>query len=94
MKEILPGSGISLTDFVTLSTYFLMTMTAFFTLRERRHRWINGLFLLVFGVAWLVVVASDRPLGAKVFATLLLISISTVEVLFAKRRRADSRRPL
>lgn len=87
MQDLFSGSGISAADFLALSLYFLMTMTAFFTLKEARHRRLNGLFLAAFVFYWLIITLSGRPLETKIFATLLLGSIALVELVVSKRRK-------
>ncbi|MBV9923599.1 MAG: hypothetical protein JOZ96_01055 [Acidobacteria bacterium] len=87
MQDLFAGSGIAAGDFLSLSLYFLMTMTAFFLLKEAKHRRLNWLFLAAFVFYWLLIVASVRPLETKVFATLLLGSIALIELAVSKRRR-------
>lgn len=87
MQDIFSGSGISASDFLALSLYFLMTMTAFFLLKEARHRTLNLLFLAAFVFYWLIILASGRPSETKMFATLLLGSIAVIELVVSKRRK-------
>lgn len=87
MQEIFSGSGIAAADFLALSLYFLMTMTAFFTLKDGRHRRLNVLFLGAFVVYWLVIAVSGRSPETKLLATLLLGSIAVIELVVSKRRR-------
>jgi hypothetical protein len=87
MQDLFSGSGIAAADFLALSLYFLMTMTAFFSLKEARHRLLNRLFLAAFVFYWLLIVLSVRPLETKVFATLLLGSVAVIELAVSKRRR-------
>jgi hypothetical protein len=94
MKDLFSGSGISLTDFLALSLYFLMTMTAFFALKEARHKWLNYLFLIAFVFHWFIIIVSGKPLETIIFATLLLASIAVIEILVTKKRRQNSHSPL
>lgn len=87
MQDLFSGSGIAAADFLALSLYFLMTMTAFFSLKEARHRLLNRLFLAAFVFYWLIIAVSLRPLETKIFATLLLGSLVVIEVVVSKRRR-------
>lgn len=87
MQELFAGSGISASDFLALSLYFLMTMTAFFTLKGARHRTLNLLLVAAFVFYWIVIAASGRPPETKIFATLLLVSIAVIELVVSKRRR-------
>jgi hypothetical protein len=86
MKDLFSGHGIAAADFIAFSLYFLMTMTAFFTLKEARHKWLNYLFLAAFVFYWLVTAVSDKPRETKIFASLLLTSIVVVEFLVTKKR--------
>jgi hypothetical protein len=87
MQDMFSGSGIAAADFLALSLYFLMTMTAFFTLKEGRHRRLNVLFLAAFVFYWLLIAVSGRPPETKLLATLLLGSVTVIELVVSKRRR-------
>lgn len=87
MQDLFSGSGISAADFLALSLYFLMTMTAFFMLKDGRRRRLNVLFLSAFVFYWLIIAVSGRPPETKILATLLLGSIAVIELVVSKRRR-------
>ena len=82
-------TGISLADFIELSMYFFLTMTAFFSLGTSPHswkKWLSKLFLISFGVYWVIVMLSSKPLPTKMLATLLLMSSVTIQLIIHRRK--------
>lgn len=94
MKDLFSGSGISLTDFLSFSFYFLMTIIAFFALKEARRKWLNYLFIMAFVFHWFIIIMSGKPLETMIFATLLLTSIAVIEILVTKKRKTGGRSSL
>ncbi len=80
--------NISTLDFFTATSYFLVTMIVFFTLKKTRQRWLNRAFLIAFIFYGAVVVLSPKNFETKLFVSLLTISVVTIQFIVSRKRRA------
>jgi len=91
MNSLFSGIGIQPLDFFQISTMFVLTMLVFFTVKNKRHFWLNYLLLSIFALQCLVIALFHDGLRVKLFAALMLISVLTVEGVVTKRRRLEER---
>ncbi len=91
MKELFSSNGISVTDFVEATVYFIGAMLPFFFLRDKKRNWLKLALLIMFVVYWIMTLASPKPLEVKMLATLFMLSIVAIRFLVSRRRDSVSR---
>jgi hypothetical protein len=91
MNDLFSSNGISVTDFVDATVYFLGAMLGFFVLRDKKRNWLKHALLIMFVVYWIMTLASTKPLEVKMLATLFMVSIVAIRFLVSRRRDSASR---
>jgi hypothetical protein len=91
MNDLFSSNGISVTNFVDATVYFLGAMLGFFALKDKKRNWLKHALLIMFVVYWIMTLASPKPLEVKMLATLFMVSIVAITFLVSKRRDRTSR---
>lgn len=90
MNDLFSSNGISVTDFLDATVYFLGAMLGFFILRHKKRNWLKNALLIMFVVYWIMTLASPKPVEVKVLATLFMLSIVVIRFLVARREKIVS----
>ena len=85
-------NGVPMLDFLESAVFFLGTMLSFLLLKDKRQRWLDITLLGAFVFHWVITVASNKSLEAKLLATLFMISVVVIRFLVTRKRRQIAQR--
>ena len=92
MDSFFSGIGISAVDFVDISSIFLLTMIAFFGLKEK-HRWLKYLLTATSILIYLSIMIFRSGINLRLYAALTLISTLVIQgVVSWRKKHADVER--
>lgn len=89
MDMYLIVNGITLLDFLWLSTLFVTTLLTYFQ-SGKKFSWGHNLLLGVQVGNWLLYMLFPKPMETRILATLLIISIIMVEGITQRKSRLAS----
>jgi uncharacterized membrane protein YozB (DUF420 family) len=77
-------------NYIQISTTFILTMLAFFAVKNRKYLWLRPFMLVMFTIECLFTVVFHEGLRLKLFAVLMLTSTMIVAITQrGKRVRSD-----
>lgn len=86
MDSFFSELGIPASDFIQLSTGFLLTMLVFFGVKDKKYQWLKYFLLVLFSLQCLFIIVFHDGLRVKLFATLMLMSALIVGVVINMKR--------
>jgi len=89
MESMFSQAGIRLSDFIQISAGFILVMLTFFSLRAKRHLFLNWFLLIVFVFQCILIIVFREGLNTKLFAGLMLTSTLIVQAVVRKRRKFE-----
>lgn len=88
MDSFFSEVGISALDFVHISVVFFVTMLSIFGIRDKK--WLHNLFLVIFFLLCMLIIAFHDGLPVKIFATLMLTTALASKIIMSKRRKLEA----
>jgi uncharacterized membrane protein YhfC len=88
MNTFFSEFGIRAMDFVQISSGFLLTMLVFFSVKERKHFWLNYSLLITSGLQCIFFILFHDG-NVRLFAALMLMSTLVVEGIITRRKKTQ-----
>ena len=86
MDSFFSEIGIPASDFIQLSTGFLLTMLVFFGVKDQKYLWLKYFLLVVFALQCLFIIVFHDGLRVKLFASFMLMSALLVGAMIKMKR--------
>jgi hypothetical protein len=84
---VLLGKELNLMEALVPTVLFWITMLSFLYFKERRYKWLNRSFLLLFFVQAVRTTVLAESLELKAFVILLILSTVVLRFLVIRRRK-------